>query len=248
MPKDANLEIKPVGSVPPLLLHDNAAIFVVTSNDRRQMMRISAIGLHLPRIFPGISVFWAHHQADGKVIEGDLSESTEPLNEFALIVRYQGSAAIVHDTFGNKNGWESVLSGMQQKFRQSRNERRQKLERKAARRGRSGRLFGPMYFEKARSNRYLRVHPLLAIALTAAFGPLYFLYLGMVELAAAAGALLLFVMDGYPVLTWHFLAAHLGVAILSPLLIRLVLGVRGYGATTGGEVRGRFRRTSTLWN
>ena len=248
MPKDANLEIKPVGGVPPLALRDNVAIFVVTSHDRLQMTRISAVGQYLPRVFPGISVFWAHHQTDRKVIEHDLPESTEPLNGFALIIRYQGSTAIVHDTFLDKHKWESVLSSLRQEFRRSRIERRQKREREAEQRAHPGPLFGHMYFEKARSNRYLRIHPLLAIVLTAAFGPLFFLYLGIVELAAATGVLLLFLMDGHSVLSWHFLTAHLGVAILSPLLIRLVLKVRGYNVTTGDEVRGRFRRTSTLWN
>ena len=130
------------------------------------------IGQYLPRVFPGIRVFRAHHQTDRKVIEPDLPESTEALNGFALIIRYQGSTAVVQDTFVNKHKWESVLSSLRQEFRRGRIERRQKLGRKAGERARSGPLFGHMYFEKARSNRYLRIHPLLAIALTATFGPL----------------------------------------------------------------------------
>ena len=78
------------------------------------------------------------------MIEPDLPESTEALNGFALIIRYQGSTAVVQDTFVNKHKWESVLSSLRQEFRRGRIEGRQKLGRKAGQRARSGPLFGHM--------------------------------------------------------------------------------------------------------
>ena len=98
-----------------------------------------------------------------------------------------------------------------------------------------------MVFESRRSLKYIKFHPLSVIFLSAVFGPLYFVYVGAIECAVMV-ALMFLLLDAS-----YLLPAHFAIALLSPLMIRLCLIVRGYDKTTLDEVHGRYRRASTLW-
>jgi hypothetical protein len=98
-----------------------------------------------------------------------------------------------------------------------------------------------MVFASARIQRYIQFHPWVESAKAFALGPLYFVWLGLVE------AILLYAVFGFLWGLAGFIFIHALLAGLFPLWVNWLLSLRGYERTTRGEVAGRYRRSRTLW-